>query len=103
MPSFQKSLIVEQFQGNYLNTISTESFLSRRVKKDSAGRVMSPLLPQISLFLCRESHVNLIQLAVICTHDRDVRGMGLFSIQYVTSCFEFLSSKKFCITKQFVT
>ena len=35
---------------------------------------------RIRLFLCRASHVNLAELAVIWTHDRDVRGMDLFSI-----------------------
>ena len=39
---------------------------------------MSPLLPRLSLFLCRASYVNVEELAVIWTHDRDVR--GLFSI-----------------------
>ena len=38
---------------------------------------MPPLLPRISIFLCRASHVNYAELAVIWTHDRDVRGMGL--------------------------
>ena len=41
---------------------------------------MLPLLPRISSFLCRESYVNLAELAVIRTHDHNVRGMGLFSI-----------------------
>ena len=44
---------------------------------------MSPLLPtscRISLFPCHASHINLAELAVIWTHDRDVRGMGLFLI-----------------------
>ena len=40
---------------------------------------MPTFLPRIFLFLCRASHVNLAELAVIWTHDRCVKGMGLFS------------------------
>ena len=35
---------------------------------------------EISLFICRARRTKLSQLTVIWTRDRDVRGMGLFSI-----------------------
>ena len=48
---------------------------------------ISALLRRISLFLCRASHVNLAELAVIWTHYRDVRGMGPFpSLRHKVLC-----------------
>ena len=42
----------------------------------SKNTCMSPLLPRILLFVCS---VNLAQLAVIWTHNRDVRGVYYYS------------------------
>ena len=75
--------------------------------QNCAGQVLSnhsfkvslcvTIVTNVSLFVCHDSHVNLAELAVIWTHDCDVRGMGLFAIiRHKLLCIPV--SKKFCVT-----
>ena len=74
MPSFKKSLIVEQFQGNYLKVQLTPIFFFRKTKTSNCHDTFGEKISVIDEIL---AILQLFKVEVPLSHDRAFVGSGM--------------------------